>query len=104
MGRQLINCACCGRPGFYGTNNWVKACAERWRRAGRPTTGPPPPRKPAADPSASPLAQRRAEYAALADLGRSTTYIAWKLSISERTVQRYAARRRALTAQNRNAA
>ncbi|GAA2990404.1 hypothetical protein GCM10017559_08020 [Streptosporangium longisporum] len=92
MGRRQIICACCGHPGPYGANNWVKTCTNRWRLAGRPNTGPPPRREPRAEPSTSP-AQRRAEYAALADLGRSTTSIAWELSVSTRTVERYAARR-----------
>ncbi|MGC5012578.1 hypothetical protein ACLQ2R_17580 [Streptosporangium sp. DT93] len=101
MGRRQITCACCGRPGPYGANNWVKACADRWRRAGRPDTGPPPRRRPRDEPSTSPTL-RRAEYAVLADLGRSTASIAWELSVSPRTVQRYAARRALLAAQTQN--
>lgn len=40
-----ITCECgCGRTGpRRGTRNYVRSCYERWRRAGYPDTGPPPP-------------------------------------------------------------
>lgn len=82
-----ITCACgCGRSGRHDTSGWIGACATRWRKAGRPDTGPPPPH-PATE-------ARRRKYAALAALGRSKTYIAWRLSVSIRTVERYAAAHR----------
>ncbi|MET8334409.1 hypothetical protein [Streptosporangium canum] len=87
--KQIV-CACCNRPGRHDTNGWIKACARRWRNAGRPDTGPPPPRR-HRGPANRTTTKRRTEYAALAALGRSEAYIAWKLSVSERTVRRYAA-------------
>jgi len=105
MGRQRINCACCGQLGYRDSidTGWVRACADRWRDAGRPDTGPPPPRRRGPGRAAT---RQFAKYVALVELGWSPTRIAWQLSVSGRTVERYAARHRTLTtkAQNRNAA
>lgn len=54
-------------------------------------TGPQPPRHSNRGIPHPATEARRAEYAALAALGRSKTYIAWRLSVSIRTVERYAA-------------
>lgn len=54
-------------------------------------TGPQPPRHSNRGIPHPAAAARRAEYAELARLGHSKAYIAWKLSVSIRTVERYAA-------------
>lgn len=38
-------CACCDVPGPIEAFGWREACYTRWRRAGRPASGPPPRRR-----------------------------------------------------------
>ncbi|GAA3441034.1 hypothetical protein [Planomonospora venezuelensis] len=97
MGSRRITCACCGRPGDHDTNGWVKSCAVRWRAAGRPADGPPAPGVRGTGGEWQAARERRAEYAELAGLGWSKTYIAWELSVSVRTVERYAAAAKEMT-------
>jgi hypothetical protein len=37
-------CACCGLPGVIVGHGWRMSCHQRWIRAGKPESGPPPSR------------------------------------------------------------
>lgn len=41
---NMIDCPRCGQHRKHDAHGWCRPCGERWRRAGRPAEGPPPPR------------------------------------------------------------
>ena len=53
--RVLVTCSCgCGRLGERrGSRGYIRACYERWRRAGQPAAGPPPAPTPTTDQGAA---------------------------------------------------
>jgi transposase-like protein len=82
-------CACCGEPGQIIGFGWREACYTRWRRAGKPDTGPPPRRR---------LAQRDrlADYAYLVELGVHREEAARRVGLKhKRTIRRYESLRKA---------
>jgi hypothetical protein len=103
-----INCACCGLTGTHEAHGWRTACYARWREAGKPKDGPPPPQdkrevcKKTFARLPWPLQGRievsksmREEYFELLDLfGLDRREAAKRLNISLRTASRYEARRR----------
>ncbi|MFC4062813.1 hypothetical protein ACFOWE_31365 [Planomonospora corallina] len=87
---RVITCTCgCDRTGELGVRTWIRPCAMRWRNAGRPETGPPPPSRtyPAGRP-----ADRRDAYAAHRDAGDTPEQAARRLGVSRATRTRYEAR------------
>ena len=96
-------CADCPRPlrprtnqrGYKGANGRCEACDRRWRKAGRPGSGPPPPmtaaertaRSTAASKAA--IGQRLTEYAESRRLGFSVAVAAADAGVGERTGWRY---------------
>lgn len=103
-----IICACCGLTGQHEAHGWRTACYARWREAGKPTDGPPPPqdrrevskrtfaRLPWSLQGRIELSKSmREEYFELLDLfGLDRAEAAKRLNISLRTACRYEARRR----------
>lgn len=41
----LVRCEACGQEREHAGHGWCEACYLRWLRAGKPTAGPPPPRR-----------------------------------------------------------
>lgn len=100
--RRII-CACCGKPGMHGGHGWRRTCYSRWRVAGRPPEGPPPPQEPHADLALAEAReavqdrkqQRKARAIQLHRDGGKPDQIARRLGVTERTVLRYLAEARA---------
>lgn len=97
---------CGGSPGRHRLRRgWCPACYARWRRAGKPASGPPPARPPLLATAVAArkrdrtvqarIVPRVAQVAELTRLGLSAQQIAWEIGIHPRTVVRYrkAARR-----------
>jgi len=40
---MIVECACCGNKGQLRSRGWIRACYDRWMRAGKPEEGPPAP-------------------------------------------------------------
>lgn len=100
MSREIITCTCgCGRTGPIGhkTNRWIAACTRRWRNAGRPADGPPPPRPlsradlaaAAAHASRARARERASRALALADTGLTAPQIADLMGLHPKTVEKY---------------
>lgn len=85
MSTPIIFCDSCGNTAPRGGFDWCIPCYNRWARAGRPDTGPPP--------------RRNGRYEEYAELTREQHYTlrnaAARMGISERTAWRYEARLRA---------
>ncbi|MFD9948760.1 hypothetical protein ACFWYW_47090 [Nonomuraea sp. NPDC059023] len=100
---RIITCTNCHRTLHLGGYGWCYACYYRWRRAGRPDTGPPP----ALDPQTVHLlaeegrrAARRArieDYLFILDTcpGISVTAAAERMGVTTRTIYRWNAALRA---------
>jgi len=96
-------CRNCGRPrrrrrngGWQGAFGWCHPCYRRWRDAGRPGTGPPPPMSPAERTARAAEAVREASRRRLADYawsraaGLTVAQAADDVGLSERTAaERY---------------
>jgi hypothetical protein len=85
MNGQIITCDSCGKDKErYRNWPWDRACWNRWDRAGRPDTGPPP--------------RRTGRYGEYFELTREQGYTlenaAARMEISIRTAQRHEARLR----------
>lgn len=100
--RRII-CACCGKPGMHGGHGWRRTCYSRWRVAGRPAEGPPPPLDSHADLALAEARkaiqarkqQLKARAIRHARRGNKPARIAQLLGVTERTVHRYLAEARA---------
>lgn len=74
---------------------WCSACYQRWKRAGRPAEGPPPPmtreesRQLGIAACRANAAAKREDYAELRSWGDSCEQAAARVGVSERTVWRY---------------
>ena len=89
----------CPRCGLFrqrkGSFPWCCACYQRWCRAGRPDTGPPPPvdRKTCAERARAAYQEkargRREDYQELRSWGESREQAAGRIGVTERTVWRY---------------
>jgi hypothetical protein len=90
-------CSYCGETRRHEAHGWCNRCYERWRRAGKPASGPAPPRH-RAGRKPGPLADRIAEWEFFRGLGYGEPQIAARLGLSVRTLQRYAGRDRATMA------
>ncbi|SFK91940.1 hypothetical protein SAMN05216275_14128 [Streptosporangium canum] len=113
MARPHIICACCGRSGRIDVNGWVDACAKRWRKAGRPTEGPPRPRSVTPKlarlqgiwlPVTDRIQVRVRRVGHLRARGIPIQVIARDFGVCERTIERYAAAHRHLTSQTQQKA
>jgi hypothetical protein len=81
-------CACCDQPGRIIAFGWREACYTRWRRAGKPDTGPPPARLT--------KAERLAEYELLVEGGENSATAGRRLGLKhERTIRGYETERKA---------
>ena len=95
-------CACCskprrkrsGQPGWKGAHGNCEACDRRWRAAGCPEDGPPPPMS-AQDRTARSSrtlalarAARLAEYARLRDCGWGIAEAARDIGVTVKTAAR----------------
>lgn len=83
--------------GFEGACDYCRACYDRWRKAGRPVTGPPDPR-PCGDRAAAANAKRLAEragrvedFADLRSWGESIAEAAERVGVSLETAGKYEA-------------
>lgn len=96
---RIIICTCCERRRRHAGYGYCATCYSRWRRAGRPDGGPPPP-QPLGIKGHENLAhaqaairmrseQTLADYAALHKAGVSDEGIAARMGVSFRTVERY---------------
>ncbi|WP_329520533.1 hypothetical protein [Spirillospora sp. NBC_01491] len=91
--RPTVTCACCGRTGEHAGRGWILACHRRWRAAGRPDTGPPPPSRRYPSTTAAAIAGRIEDYRELTrDHGLTVTAAALRLGVDARTAFRYEAR------------
>jgi hypothetical protein len=105
---RTVNCACCGLTGPHEAHGWRTACYTRWREAGMPAGGPPPPqdRREVCKRTFARLPwslqgriehskSMREEYIELIDhFGLDRAEAAKRLNISLRTAYRYEARHR----------
>jgi hypothetical protein len=91
----VITCRCCGKTGYHRGSGYRETCHRRWVAAGRPDTGPPPPRAPReivrlAVQGRGQRAGRVEDYAILRrERGLSLAEAAAALGVSIRTAQRY---------------
>lgn len=88
-----IRCSCCGRFGRHKAFTMCVACYQRWDRAGRPDTGPPPRTQ---DPVSAAAAGRRAakqarmeDYQELRSWGETREQAAARLGVCTETTRRY---------------
>ncbi len=105
---RTVNCSCCGLSGPHEAHGWRTACYARWRDAGMPAGGPPPPqdRREVSKRTFARLPwslngriehskSMREEYIELLDVfGLDRAEAATRLGISLRTAYRYEARHR----------
>lgn len=97
--RPLITCTCCERVRPHRAHRWCDGCYDRWRKAGRPDDGPPPPRPRANNTRAGRNAlierlrtdarNRTTAYAELHDMGVGIEEAATRLDVTVRTIGRY---------------
>lgn len=81
----LSDCQCgCGEPATTWHAGYAAACYYRWYRAGKPDTGPPPPRRGRAAADA-----RHEDITWLTEAGTSRHEIAQRLNITIATVERH---------------
>lgn len=85
------------------SKDWCQNCYDRWKRAGRPADGPPPPpanpSEPGAEANRRKSAERRQEYYDLRDLmGFTPEQAASDIDISPRTARKWDKRREAVSA------
>jgi hypothetical protein len=92
-GTRVTICRCCRRLAPHKAFGWCIACYQRWNRAGRPSSGPPPR---AQDPIAAAEAGRRAakaarmeDYQDLRSWDVRRDVAAARIGVSVRTVERY---------------
>ena len=101
-GAPLCSLPSCGKPlsprleypGLYrrNRNGYCDSCTRRWRVAGKPEGGPPPPSPPGAIPNAERSAQRAERIARARGLhaqGFTTAAIAEAMSVNPSTVLKY---------------
>ncbi|TDD32468.1 hypothetical protein E1287_22535 [Actinomadura sp. KC06] len=84
--RRWCVCACCGLEGWHSSNGWRHACYQRWVYAGRPDSGPPPPRRAGRGAEA---ASRIEDYVELRSWQVPREEAAERLGVSIRTLFRY---------------
>lgn len=82
-------CSCCRvRAVQVRKHGWCRACADRWKRAGRPAAGPPDPRK-GGRPRDRVTDERAAQTRlALAD-GATLAELAERFGVTHQTVMYY---------------
>lgn len=83
-----------GDPAGEG-HGWATACYRRWERAGKPDTGPPPPKPPAAvsrPGTRAAVAQRMERFTALRTQGLTVAAIAAEMGMPLRAAEHYAAK------------
>ncbi len=91
MSAPIVTCACCGKPGPHKGRGLKVTCYDRHRELGTLHRYPLRPRGELWTPKKRHGKAMLARYAQLVSDGHSPARIAWELSVSERTVQRYAA-------------
>jgi hypothetical protein len=86
MSARIIECDSCGEASPHRSHELCRACFNRWDRAGRPDTGPPP--------------RRTGRWEEYRELTREQNYTlknaAARMRISTRTAERHEARLRAM--------
>lgn len=97
--RPLITCTCCKRVRPHRAHRWCDGCYDRWRKAGRPDDGPPPPRprehniRPGRNVMIERLRtdtrNRTTAYAELHAMGVGIAEAAARLGVNVRTIARY---------------
>lgn len=92
---RIVRCASCDHFGQHGAFEWCSACYQRWKKAGRPSDGPPkalPRQEAAARARAAYQAAaqgRREDYQELRSWGETREQAAARLGVTERTTWRY---------------
>ena len=87
--KRIITCRCCGRRGQHAGYGWISGCIKRWRNAGRPPEGPPPPRDPTEEQRQERLARVEEYVFFTREYGLSREDAAGRLGICLRTAERY---------------
>lgn len=87
--RPMITCSCCGKRKPHFGHGRCEACNARWRKAGCPPEGPPPPPLPAAQLSAQRAKERMRRYAELRAQGYSRTDAAREVGVTRKTTYDY---------------
>ena len=96
---RRVVCTNCGNEGTHGGHGWCGTCASRWRAAGCPESGPPPPQDPRVNAvkareianaiSKRRAAERRAEYIRLHNAGLDPAAAAQQLGVHVGTARIY---------------